>query len=166
LREHIPDVNIEGAFIDGADFCLLQRGNAGSPLTACIRWPWHEVEAWLRAEGPVPSIASISRFDLGHLDGVPLGFTDAAALPGGGWVFCAAAEDTDDSVADGHCEGSALGWVSAAAELRLLQPLSLPCKAEGITVVVDGATAKLLLVTDADDRDTPALLLAAPLSLS
>lgn len=166
LREHIPDVNIEGAFIDSADLCLLQRGNAGSPLNACIRWPWQEVEAWLRAAGPVPSIASISRFDLGHLGGVPLGFTDAAALPGGGWVFCAAAEDTDDSVADGHCQGSALGWVSAAGELRLLQPMSLSCKAEGIAVVVDGAAAKLLLVTDADDRDTPSLLLATTLSLT
>ncbi|MGL6110394.1 MAG: DUF6910 family protein [Rubrivivax sp.] len=88
------------------------------------------------------------------------------ALPGGGWVFCAAAEDTDDSVADGHCTGSAVGWVDAADELWFLQPLSLSCKAEGIAAVVDGATAKLLLVTDANDRDTAAWLLAATLSLN
>ena len=166
LREHISDVNIEGAFIDGADFCVLQRGNAGSPVNACLRWSWHEIQAWLRAAGPVPAIASISHFDLGHLGGVPLGFTDAAALPGGGWVFCAAAEDTDNSVADGHCEGSAVGWVDAADVLRFLQPLSLNCKAEGIAALVDGATAKLLLVTDGDDRDTAAWLLAATLSLN
>lgn len=166
IRAHIPDVNIEGAFVDGTDFCLLQRGNTRSPLNACIRWSWREVEAWLRAAGPVPSITSINRFDLGHLGGVPLSFTDGAAFPGGGWVFCAAAEDTDDSVADGHCQGSAVGWVGAAGDLRFVRHLSLPCKAEGISAIVDGSTARLLLVTDADDRDTPAWLLAANLSLT
>lgn len=165
LREHFPEPNIEGAFIDRGDFCLLQRGHARVPLNACIRFAWHEVEAWLRAAGPVPAIASICRFELGALGGVPLGFTDGAALPGGGWVFCAAAEDTDDAYADGRCAGSALGWVDAAGALRRLQPLSLRCKAEGIAAVVDGRSAKLWLVTDADDRGTPALLLGASLSL-
>jgi hypothetical protein len=37
--------------------------------------------------------SGIDRYDLGHLDGVPLCFTDAAALPDGGMVFSAVAED-------------------------------------------------------------------------
>ena len=165
-REHIPELNIEGAFVDGDHFCLLQRGHARVPLNACMRWAWHEVEAWLRAAGPVPAIVSLRRFDLGALDGVPLGFTDGAALPGGGWVFSAAAEDTGDSFADGRCAGSALGWVDAAGALRRLQPLALRCKVEGISAAADGASAQLWLVTDADDRGTPALLLGASLALA
>lgn len=166
LREHIAELNIEGAFIDGDDFCLLQRGHARVPLNACARFAWHEVEAWLRAAGPVPAVASIHRYELGALGGVPLGFTDGAALPGGGWVFCAAAEDTDDAYADGRCEGSALGWVDTAGALRRLQPLALRCKCEGIAATVDGDSAQLWLVTDADDRGKPAWLLGASLALA
>jgi hypothetical protein len=48
----------------------------------------------------------VRRYDLGAIDGIALGFTDAAALPGGGWLFTAVAEDTDDSVTDGACKGN------------------------------------------------------------
>jgi hypothetical protein len=61
-------------------------------------------------------------FDLVHINGVPLCFTDGAALPGGSWVFSAAAEATDDSVADGHCHGSALGWVGTTGQIQRFNP--------------------------------------------
>jgi hypothetical protein len=50
-----------------------------------------------------------------------------------------------------------------AADGRLLGvwPLSLRCKAEGIAVTVANGVLQLLLVTDPDDRDEPALLLSA-----
>jgi hypothetical protein len=163
LHLNFPDLNIEGAFIDGADFCLLQRGNSHSPVNACLRFARHEVETWLQSGGPVPSLASARHFDLGLVNGVPLCFTDGAALPDGSWVFSAAAEATDDSVADGSCHGSVVGWVGATGQIQMLQPLSLRCKVEGIAATLDNGVLKLLLVTDADDRGTPALLLRTTL---
>ena len=88
----------------------------------------------------------------------------AAALPGGGWVFCAAAEASDDNYADGPCRGSAVGVVAADGRLLGVWPLALRCKAEGIAVTVENSALQLLLVTDPDDRDEPALLLSATLA--
>jgi len=170
LAAHFAQPNIEAAFIDGEDFCLLQRGHAGEPVNACVRYPLHAVDVWLRGAAPCPPISTIRRYELGNLEGVPLCFTDATALPGGGWLFCAAAEATDDAVADGPCRGSAVGWVAPDGTLQGLRPLSLRVKAEGIAWVGAGtgtdAPARLLLVTDADDRGAPALLLCAPWPLA
>lgn len=164
LHRQFPDLNIEGAFIDGAELCLLQRGHSISPVNACLRFAWHEVETWLQSGGPVPSLASAIHFDLGLVNGVPLCFTDGAALPDGSWVFTATAEATDDSVADGYCHGSSVGRVGATGQIQLLEPLSLRCKVEGIAATLDNGLLKLLLVTDADDRSAPALLLSATLA--
>ncbi|UUZ63239.1 hypothetical protein LP417_26880 [Polaromonas sp. P1-6] len=73
-----------------------------------------------------------------------LGFTDGAALPGGGWIFSAVAEDTNDSYRDGSCAGSAIGWVTMNVELQRLEPLSGGPKVKGISLV--GAKRLLLLV--------------------
>jgi hypothetical protein len=43
--------------------------------------------------------------------------------------------------------------------------LSLVCKAEGLAVGVQAGQLQALLVTDADDRALPALLLSATLPL-
>ncbi len=96
-------------------------------------------------------------------DGVALSFTDGAVLPGGDWLFSAAAEDTSDTYNDGRCAGSAIGLVDAGGTIQLLERLSLTCKVEGIAASVSGQTINLLLVTDADDRLRPALLLSAAL---
>ena len=158
-----PQLNIEGAFVDGDRFCLLQRGNGTHPVNVLIGFDWALTHTWLRGLGPAPEVLSTTRYELGERNGVPLCFTDGAALPGGGWVFCAAAEATADNYADGTCEGSAVGVVGADGRLRSLLPLSLACKAEGIAVTVDGRQVHLLMVTDADDPGTAAMLLAATL---
>lgn len=163
LRNRFPDLNIEGLFVADGDLCLLQRGNRASGVNACVRFAWQEIERWIRNIGPAPTARSVSVFELGEIDGVPLSFTDAAGLPTGAWVFCAAAEDTSDSYADGRCAGSAIGVVSIEGELVFLERIDLPCKAEGVAVMADGETLELLLVTDADDRRTPAQLLSVTL---
>ena len=76
----------------------------------------------------------ITEFALGEVVGVPLGFTDGVALPGGGWIFSAVAEDTGDSYADGACGGSAIGWVSAGGELQRIQAIAGAPKVEGIAL--------------------------------
>jgi len=163
LRDRLPQLNVEGAFAGADHLRLLHRGNRQSPVNACIDFAWRDVERWLASAAPVPPVRSVRQFDLGTLDGVPLSFTDGAALPDGGWVFSAAAEDTPDAYLDGACAGSAVGVVSPAGEIRRLEPLSLRCKVEGIAASVEAGGLSLLMVTDADDRELPALLLAATL---
>lgn len=161
LHELIPDLNIEGAFVQGDAFALLQRGNSGSAINARIDLSWHDVQRWLAGAGPAPKPAAITRFALGAIDGIALSFTDATPLPGGEWLFSAAAEDTSDTYNDGRCAGSAIGLIDAAGTMRSLERLSLVCKVEGIAAVVAGSTVELLMVTDADDRRQPARLLGA-----
>jgi len=164
LRARFAQLNIEGAFVTGRSLCLLQRGNTASPVNACLSFDWHAIESWLLGAAPAPAFTSIMVFDLGLQGGVPLCFTDGAALPEGAWVFCAAAEDTGDSYADGACAGSVVGVVDAAGVLRCIEPLSEPCKAEGVTATLEDGVLTLLLVTDADDREVPASLLTGTLS--
>lgn len=163
LHERHEQLNIEGAFVAAGHFCLLQRGNQASPVNVLISYDWLAIQAWLDGAGQAPEPVQSTQFDLGDIDGVPLCFTDGAALPDGGWVFCAAAEATDDSYLDGLCRGSAVGVVAADRRLLGVWPLSLRCKAEGIAVTLESDALQLLLVTDPDDRDEPALLLSANL---
>ncbi len=163
LHDLVPDLNIEGAFVQGDTLSLLQRGNSGSAVNARIELSWRGLQRWLASAGPAPQPAAITRFALGSIAGVALSFTDGAALSGGGWLFSAAAEDTSDTYSDGRCAGSAIVLVDAGGTVRLLERLALNCKVEGITASTAGETINLLLVTDADDRLQPAQLLSAEL---
>lgn len=156
LRSHFADLNIEGAFATGDGFHLLQRANRGSAVNACVRYALQDVIAWLDDRAGVPVLQDITAFALGAAGGVPYGFTDAAALPKGGWIFSAVAEDTRDSYADGSCAGSLLGWVDEHGALREVRPLAGSPKAEGIALTGEG---RLLLVTDADDPGLASQLL-------
>jgi hypothetical protein len=159
LREAFGEVNIEGAFVAGEQLCLLQRAHKGRRVNACVAYGLHAFAAWLREEGPVPALLQVTRYELGEVDGIPLSFTDGAALPQGGWVFSAVAEDTHDSYADGHCRASAIGRVSPGGHLGAVEPLEGAPKVEGICVRDDGT---LLLVTDTDDPARPSALLSIP----
>lgn len=162
LRAEFADLNIEGAFIANDCLHLLQRGNKGDARNACISYPLDPLLAWLagtRVAPPAP--LRTTQFDLGMVDGVPLGFTDGAALPNGeGWLFSAVAENTDDSYADGECVASAIGWVGADGVLEHMVPLEAAPKVEGIAL--DGEK-RLLMVTDADDPARESRLLAVAL---
>ncbi len=162
LRARFADLNIEGAFVASGELRLLQRGNKGDARNACIAFDWNQVAPWLAGRHPqAPAVKTIQEIDLGDIGGVPLGLTDGAALPGGAWVFCAAAEDTADSYQDGACAGSAIGIVAPDGTLRQLEWLQGAPKVEGIAVQVRGAELVLTLVTDADDPHFPSRLLQA-----
>ena len=161
LRAEFADLNIEGAFVANDCLHLLQRGNKGDARSACISYPLAALLAWLagtRTEPPAP--LRTTQFDLRMVDGVPLGFTDGAALPHGeGWLFSAVAENTDDSYADGECVASAIGWVGADGVLGRMSPLEGAPKVEGIALAGD----RLLMVTDADDPACASRLMAVAL---
>ncbi len=157
--------NIEGAFIAGNRLCLLQRGGVRA-TSACLQWAWAEIARWLDHDGALPLPVDVQRHELGAIEGVPLGFTDGAALPDGGWVYCAAAEATDNAYDDGGCLGSAIGVVDARGRHRWQALLQPRCKVEGIAVSLDDGRHEVLLVSDADDREAPALLLSVRLPAS
>ena len=162
LHEHFSDLNIEGGFLLGKEFVLLQRGNQGQAANAAVRYRWTELRDWLLGEGPLPTPPTIQPVELGELGGVALGFTDGAALADGRWLFSAAAENTADSYNDGACLGAVIGLVERDGRVRRLAELDGRWKVEGIALAGDGS---LLLVTDADDPLVAASLLELRLSL-
>lgn len=161
LHEHFSDLNIEGGFLLGEEFLLLQRGNQGQAANAAVRYRWTELRDWLLGEGQLPAPPTVQPVELGELGGVALGFTDGAALANGRWLFSAAAENTADSYNDGVCLGAVIGVVERDGRVRRLAELDGRWKVEGMALDEAG---DLLLVTDADDPATAASLLHLPLS--
>jgi hypothetical protein len=166
LRSEFADLNIEGCFVANGVLKLLQRGNQGNQHSACISLDWAAAQAWLLDAGNAPPRPQhITTLALGDVDGVPLSPTDATPLPGGAWVFSAAAENTSDSFHDGPCAGSAVGIVSADGTLKQLHRLQGAPKVEGITAQVTGSQVLLSMVTDADDPRVASQLLTVSLQL-
>jgi len=163
LDREVGSVNIEGAVVSGSELRLFQRGNKGNSENAIIRF---QLSTFLDAlsSGQTAAIAplAINTFDLGQVDGIPLCFTDAAALPDGRMVFTAVAEGVDDNSNDGACAGAAVGIVGN--ELQCLYPLDRPHKVEGVNARVEGDVIRLLLVSDADDFEIPAALFSATIA--
>ena len=169
LRKQFADLNIEGAFLsdDSTEFVLLHRGNQGDPRSACIRYAWPSIKQWLIEQGqeraqaeekdqnPIqaPLATAVQVIPLGSVDGVPLSFTDGAALPNAAWVFCAVAEATMDSVQDGACKGSAVGVINQFGEVIYSRALLGNPKVEGISIESKNDQWEVTLVTDPDDAE-------------
>ena len=165
FEREFAEVNLEGAFIAGKYLCLLQRGHRGNPRNARVRIALAPVLDALarRSALPAPMIEDVVDFALGAFDDAPLCFTDGAALRGGGFVFTAVAEATDDSYADGACLGAAIGIIDQDDRLRALWQLEPALKIEGIDARVRGASLVLTVVTDADRPSVAAQLLSVTL---
>lgn len=162
LRFEIEHLNIEGMVIADNRMRLLQRGNKGS-ANAVIDCNPAAFLAALTANKP-PRLVSAPRLiaaTLGEINGVPLCFSDGAALPECEILFTAVAENTDNSVDDGACAGSAIGSINARGEVTRIVQLADPHKVEGIAVTSLDDGIHVLLVTDADDATQPAWLLSA-----
>ncbi|MDC8012525.1 DUF6929 family protein [Tahibacter soli] len=167
LQRRFPALNLEGAAVCGAHLVLLQRASGGHPENATIRFALSEVLHALDTtnELRLPALPFETRtIDLGRVDGVPLGFTDAAALPDGRLVFSAVAEGTDDTYNDGACVDAAIGVLGADGCVQTLEFVRPMRKIEGVDARLDGDVIRLLLVSDADDRSRPGALYAAVLA--
>ena len=163
LSEHTTDLNVEGALVLGGDLVLLSRANGTSPDNHIARYPLAELAAWLDGAARPVAPSSVTAWRIGEIDGVPLGVTDGAPHPGGGWVFSAAAEDTSDSYNDGELVGAAVGVIDARGHLAFLARLAPTAKVEGIVASIDDGRTVLHMVTDADDPTRAAELLGATL---
>ena len=157
LQEKLGELNVEGAVVLGKHLCLLNRGHPRKGGSAVV---WLDLRAVLLAILSAGAIGrmrcKVRRYDLGKADGIPFGFTDGAAAPGGGILFTAVAESADDSYADGPCVGAAVGVIGPDGELESMRKLRPLLKVEGIAVRPGGRGQKVLLVTDADDAKLPA----------
>jgi hypothetical protein len=162
LEDEFRALNIEGAVVCDDELRLFQRGNARHAENAVIRFQLSAVLGTLssgRTDPIKPSM--IHPVDLGQVNGIPFGFTDAAALADGDMVFTAVAEDTDNTYDDGPCAGAAVGIVGDDGRLLSFRRLDQPYKVEGVSARMDGDVIRLLLVTDADDAAIPAGLFSA-----
>jgi hypothetical protein len=161
----VPVLNVEGAAVVDDELWLLQRGSGAGSFNAILALDLVAIAAALARKTPLPggALRRVLRVDLPALDGVPLGITDAAALPsGGGIVITAAAERTDDPYLDGVVTGSVLGRIDRDGRVGPLARFPGPTKLEGVAVVAErGSALDLRLVSDADDRAIPATLFAA-----
>ena len=163
LRQELADLNIEGAAVTRESLWLAQRGNGKEGENALVELDLQVVittlQEW-RLVDPA-AIKSISRHELGELDGVALSFSDLCPLPDGSLLFCAVAEAGESTYLDGDCLGAALGVCGDGGVARL-EPLAQPYKIEGVSLAAGG---DLLLVADDDDPATPSPLLTASFPL-
>lgn len=153
-------VNIEGAARVREELWLFHRGNTGpdDQGPAVIRFDLPAMRTWLAAEGALPSIVAIDGYDLGQVDGLRLGFTDAIA-EGNHVFYLATAELTPNAIDDGQIIGSQIGVITedGVRAATLASPEGAPVKAEGIAL--DHKRPQHAWVAlDCDDPDQPALL--------
>lgn len=152
--------NIEGALILDGTLRLCHRATGGQP-DVLVDLP----ASVLR--GGRPRVLASTEVQPAVLGGVPAHLTDLALLPDGRIAWLAAAEDTDDPVADGPVAGTVFGVFDQAGGGRWTQILEADGtpstrKAEGL--VVDADLAGGWLVTDRDDPAQPAELCRFTLS--
>ena len=145
--------NVEGAVPVGDRLRLFQRGPGRD------RGANYVVDVPLAViAGGAPKILSVTRYDLGTLEGTHLAFTDAVTL-GRFIVYLAVAEDTPDAVADGPVAGAAVGILDGAGARWdvLAEPDGKPSrrKIEGVALDAGG---RGWLLTDPDDPARPAEL--------
>jgi hypothetical protein len=194
LHEHLEqepfltgELNIEGVAVHGGRLVLAQRGNSvdrdGRPAkNLLLHLSLGEVLESFYTDLAVGAceLEDVREHDLGSLPleiegerhDVKLDFTDLDAVtadPHRRLVFTAAAEGTDgQGAAAGVIAGSAVGVLDAAGELVTLLPLAdRSIKLEGVDATYNPATGTidLLLVSDADDPEVPAPLMAARLDV-
>jgi hypothetical protein len=162
-------LNLEGAVVVGKRLRLFQRGNSAPTETTPAVNATADVDLadwvrWLDGQGPLPTLLAVAQYDLGAVDGVPLGFTDAAALSPQRVVFLAGAEASVDAVNDGAVAGCRVGLIDGEAiwiwDIRNEQGELVRLKLEGVEPLDDerGEALRFAVVTDMDRADQPGLI--------
>jgi hypothetical protein len=162
-----PDaLNLEGACVVGDVLRWFQRGlpTAGVPAASVDLDLGSALAAVLGTTPPgAVAVGNPRHYDLGEVDGIGLGITDAVALPDGTVLLSAAAEDSPNPRDDGPVVASALvlldgHTVEDVAPLPLVE--GRVSKVEGLMLLEsDHDSERLLAVVDVDDPATPSLAL-------
>jgi hypothetical protein len=101
-------------------------------------------------------LETVRRYDLGHIDGVKLAFSDATPIADRLLVFTASAEGED-----GRIQGSVVGTLELDGSVRRLRKIDRRWKVEGVHATIDTGVLDFTFVCDQDDPDEPAPLLSA-----
>jgi hypothetical protein len=161
------EMNIEGAVFLGGKIRLYNRGNGSAsenlaPVNASCDLDWSSLYAYLMdpKEKP-PVMENIVRYDLGVLDDLPLGFTDAVEYDGK-FFFSAAAEDSPDALTDGDVAGSVLGILDEQNKIRYTEITDesgnrFQGKIEGIAFQENNGN-RIFAVVDQDSPNEPSIL--------
>lgn len=165
LAAQVPALDIEGAVVLDDALVLLHRGSRTYPLSALIELSLADVRAGMAARSAIGALSPrcVRWVDLGAIDGVALSITDGASLPDGRLVVSAVAERTADSYADGPCLGAAIVVIDRDGRVGQRHQLQPTFKIEGVQPWIADGRICLLLVTDADDENSPACLLQVEL---
>lgn len=152
------ELNVEGVARVGDQLRLFNRGNGAPrgelrPVDATIDLSIDALLSHLLDGGPVPSLANVTPYDLGAIDGVRLGFTDAVTV-GERVFYLAAAEASPDAYHDGPVTGVAIGVIDGdgvrCARVRTPEGF-FERKAEGLAFDPDDPRRGYLVI----DRDAP-----------
>ncbi len=170
------DMNVEGALHAGGVLTLFGRGNGAVrgellPVNASCDVPWQSLKAYLDQPASIapPVPGAITQYDLGMLDGVPLGFTDVALGRGHVILYAAAAEASPDATRDGEVLGSIVGVIHPHAAAGRWARLydedghQFSGKVEGLTMDAQ-RSERVFAVVDSDDHSKASDLLEVQLS--
>jgi hypothetical protein len=154
-----PQVNIEGVAVVNKELWLFHRGNTG-PHDAgptVFRINFEAFRRWLASESALPDIDHVASFELGTVDGVRLGFTDAVAV-GARVFYLAAAERAANAIDDGPVLACHLGVIDGDdVRAAVLEIDGMPAKAEGLAFDPNNPRHGWVSI-DPDDTEQPAKL--------
>ena len=146
IRETIGSaINLEGAARIGDELWLFHRGNTGAndPGPAVARFDLRAMRTYLEG-GPLPAVLATDGYDLGEIEGVRLGFTDAIA-DGSRVLYLAAAEQTANAYRLLQ-EREKLAEILLPNQLKRLNQIYL--QVAGVNALNDSEVAKELEITD------------------
>lgn len=153
LRDAIGGaINIEGVALVGGELWFCHRGNTHDG----------DAPAIARVDRSMSRVLGVERFDLGRVENVAIGFTDASALDENSIVFVAAAEASANAIDDGRVLASIIGALDRDG-IRATTPLELDGKPEGIAL---SSPERAWVTVDLDDPDIPTRLYEISLNLA
>lgn len=160
LEETFKDLNIEGAVVQGNSFKLFQRGNGESHQNAVIDLDLLQMRELIRNRKSLEAklILKITHFNLGSLNKVAMGFTDACSLTNNQLFFLSVAENSQSTYEDGEYQGASLGCLNSDGKIQFQTEIQCDYKPEGLWVEEIADNLKFFLVTDADDPSKRAAL--------
>jgi hypothetical protein len=160
-----PDVTDES----NHELWLFHRGNTGPKDRGpqIIRYGKTPLLRWLLGNGPVPDALATGLCDLGSIDGVRIGFTDAVGA-GERVYYIAAAEDSPNAIDDGKVLGAQIGVIESGRTGRQIRAANLvvdgvPVKAEGLAFDPTDPRHAWLAI-DSDDVEVPSRLVEVELT--
>jgi hypothetical protein len=168
LREFAgSSLNIEGATVLPGLVRLFNRksGTAHgkdtqSSVNASCDLSLPQLLGFVRGENAAPAPTNVVQYELGDIQHVPLGFTDATTV-GGNVFFSGAAEDTANPVLDGPVAGSVIGVLPQDGDGQWIEVTEASGsnflgKIEGLVVMDDVRSA--VAIVDRDDINVPSEL--------